>query len=107
MDTWANSIFQGFGSTLNIFLYRTGQSTNRSVLDSFGNRFYGSKISWAGNRKTSFNNIYAKVFKHQCQFNFFLSVQLAAGHLLSIAQGGVKNENLFVRHRKRINNANR
>ena len=97
MDTSPLGIFQRFGSHIDIFLDRTGQSGNHRFFNHFRNFHNRLEITRAGNRKTGFDNVDTQIFQRSGNFDFFKRVQLAARNLFAIAQCGVKYDDFFCR----------
>lgn len=93
MDPRAPGFAQGLAGYLDVFFYGSAQPTNHGVFDdggNFGNRF---KIARTGDRKSSLNDIHAQKFQLQSDLHLFVGIELAAGHLFTVPEGGIKNIN--------------
>jgi hypothetical protein len=91
MDTASFGMLQGIGGYINVFFHGAGEGTDGGPGHGFGYFHHRVEVAGAGNGKASFYYIHAELLQRFGYFYFLYSIQLAAGHLLSIAQGGVEN----------------
>ena len=82
-------------SGIYIFYVESRKRSNRAIMNSFGNAFYGLEISGRGYCKACLDNVNFEFFKCARNFELFLEVHAAAGGLFTVAQRGIENFNLF------------
>jgi hypothetical protein len=100
MDPRTAGIFQGLGGCIYVLYHGPAQGTDLGIFDHPGNLGHGLKITGTGDGKSGFYDIYSQAFQLQGQLNFFSRIEFATGHLLAIAQCGIKDVYFIVRHKK-------
>ena len=99
MDTGSFCEPEGFSGHFDVFLDCPAEAADGGVLYDLRDLLYGVKIAGAGDGKACLDDVHAQGFQLLSQFDLFGGIELTARHLLPIAEGGIKNENLFVGHR--------
>ena len=97
VDALVLGILQGIGSHINILLHRTCQRTDGGPCDGLADFHYRIEVAGAADGKTGLNHVYPQCFQLAGHLNLLHRVQLAAGHLLAVAQCGVKDVQ-FIAH---------
>ena len=77
----ARSISTGLGA---------GEAADGAVLDDFGNGSDRFEITFAGDRKSGFDNVDFHQFQRARDTNFFVARHRCAGALLAVPKGGVE-----------------
>ena len=67
------------------------QGADRRFGDRFRDGYYGIEISRTRNGESGLDDIHAEAFEQAGHLDLFRGVQLAAGDLLSVAEGRVEN----------------
>ena len=97
MDAGAFGVFEGLGGHFDVFFHGAAQTADGGIFNDLGDLLHGMKVSGAGDGEAGLDDIHAQGFQLQGQFDLFLRIELTARHLFSVAEGGVKNEDLLVR----------
>ena len=97
MYAFVLSIFQGFGSTIDVLLDRAGQGTNRGPRNSLTDFNHAIEVARTTDGETCLDNIHAKGFELLGDLNLLYSIELASRHLFAIAKCRVENKQ-FVTH---------
>ncbi len=92
MNALMLGILQCLGSYINIFRHRACQGAYRGPCHRFRYLDNRVEITGAGNRKAGFDHIHPQSLQLAGYLNLFHRIQLATGHLLSVAQRGVENK---------------
>ncbi len=99
VDAGSPGGFECLCGHFDIFLHGAAKAADGGVFDNPGYFFHGMEVTGAGDGETGFYDIYAKGFELEGQFDLFPGVELTAGHLFSVAEGGIKDEDFLVRHK--------
>jgi hypothetical protein len=98
MDAGAPGGFEGLCGHFDIFLHGAAKAADDGIFDCLCDFFHGMEVTGAGDRETGFDDIDAKGFELEGQFDLFPGVELAAGYLFPVAEGGIKDEDFLVGH---------
>jgi hypothetical protein len=96
VDAGAFGVFEGLCGDFDIFLYCAGQAADGDIFYNFRYFLDGMEVAGAGNGETGFQDIDAKGFEFDGQFDFLTGIEFAARDLFSVAEGGIKDEDFLV-----------
>src|SRR5581483_8088783 len=91
MDPGTRSMLQSLPCTLDVLTTRTGQASNDRPADRRGDRSHGFKIAVRSDGKSGFNDIHAEAIQLPRKAQLFFHIHAAAGGLLAVSQGGIKD----------------
>ena len=83
-------ISQGFGGHVDVLLHTAREGANHRPGHGFGYLDHGVEVAGTRNGEARLNHVHAEGFQRACHLDFLHRVQLAAGHLLAVAQRRVK-----------------
>ncbi len=96
MDTTGVGPGQRLAGTLDIGIQRTGKAADGTVLDGVGNGLDRIEVTRAGNGKTGLDHINLHALQCLGNTQFFILGHGCAGALLTVTQGGIKNDDAVV-----------
>ena len=91
VDPLAPGASQRLGRGVDVPLDGASQGADRRFGDRFRDGYYGIEISRTRNGESGLDDIHAEAFEQAGHLDLFRGVQLAAGDLLSVAEGRVEN----------------
>ena len=91
VDTFATGILEGLRRHVDVFLDAAGEGANHGPGDGFRDFDDRLEVAWAGDGESGFENVYAERLEGFGDFDLFDRIELATGHLLAVAQGGVED----------------
>jgi hypothetical protein len=95
MDAGTSGSLESLGGDINIIADTAGEGGDAGFAHLVGDALNGFKITGRGDRKTGLDEIDSEALELAGDGELFLGVHAAAGRLFTIAQGGVKDENLI------------
>ena len=95
MDACAVSKLNGAGGHFNVFPLGAGQGTDARSADGLGDGGDGREVALGRHGEAGLDDVHAEVFKGMGHGELFLGGHAAAGRLLAVAQGGVKEDNVI------------
>ena len=102
VDTLVLGILQRLEGHIDVAFHSTCQGTDDGPCDGFRDFNHGVEVARRRNRESCFDHIHAELFKCFCHLNLLYGVQLAAGHLFTVAKRCVENKQSVTHNSKKI-----
>ena len=96
VDALVAGILEGFDGNIDVLLYGAGEGADGGPRHGFGYLNDGVEIAWAGDGESGFDDIHTKALQLLGHLDFFYRVELATGHLFTVAEGGVEDIKFIV-----------
>src|SRR5215471_15935338 len=96
MDTLALGGLDCLRATINVLECRARQTADHGFLGTLGDLLDGSKIPVRGDRETGLDNVDAHVVEKLSHFELLFVSHGRAGALLTVTQGGVKDNDMVL-----------
>src|SRR6185369_10217141 len=91
MDAFSLGEFERIDGGINVFFHGPGERANDGAGDGLTHLYNRLEIAGGGDGKTGFDHVHAEDFELPGNLDFFHGVELAAGGLLAVAEGGVED----------------
>ena len=95
VDAGTGRGLQGLVGDVDVLADAAAKACDAGSANLAGDALHGLEIALRGDGKAGFDDVDAEALKLAGHDQLFLGVHATAGGLLTVAQGGVKDENLF------------